>query len=220
MSSAADTNGQITYFSYDCVKNSASVDLSAAGSADLVYEISYKGTTARFSASGVKVPLDTKKMASYLDQAKDSLSIQYAAGDSASSVTQALTLPISVGSAGAIQVDWTSSNTSAIAPATSAGAASKVTRKRTDADVTLTATLYYKQLGKKSSSLLGTKTFDVTVKADPAKANEVEATVSVIGADVSGAQQTWVSPKSFRDLQEFDRGGYLCKGLCRCGSYL
>lgn len=197
VSSVADTNGQITYFSYDCVKNSASVDLSAAGSVDLVYEISYKGTTARFSASGVKVPLDTKKMASYLDQAKDSLSIQYAAGDSASSITRALTLPVSVGSAGDIQVDWTSSNTSAIAPATSAGAASKVTRKRTDADVTLTATLYYKQLGKKSSSLLGTKTFDVTVKADPAKANEVEATVSVIGADASGAQQTWASPKSF-----------------------
>lgn len=197
VSSVADTNGQITYFSYDCVKNSASVDLNAAGSVDLVYEISYKGTTAQFSAKGVKVPLDTKKMASYLEQAKESLAIKYATGDDASSVTQALTLPASVGSAGAIQVDWTSSNTSAITPATSAGAASKVTRKRTDTDVTLTATFYYKQLGKKSSSLVGTKSFDVTVKADPVKANEVEATVSVIGADASGSQQTWASPKAF-----------------------
>lgn len=192
---AGGDNGRITYFSYDCIKNSASVDLSAAGSVDLVYEISYKGTTARYTASGVKIPLDTKAMAGYLEQAKSSLAIGYASGDSASSVTQALNLPTSVGSAGAIQVEWSSSNTSTISPATSAGTKSKVTRGRTDASVTLTATLYYKQLGKSASGLSASKAFDVKVKADPEKAKEVEATVSIVGVDKAGDRETWVSPK-------------------------
>lgn len=80
----------------------------------------------------------------------DSLKIGYADGDSASSVTQAITLP-SMGSDNTV-IEWESSNPVVV---TSYGG---VVRQTTDCDITLTATI-----SKGTVSL--TKTFNIKVKA-------------------------------------------------------
>ena len=90
-------------------------------------------------------------------QAKDALTITYASGDSAGSVTRGITLPTA--GANEVMLTWASSNETAIDPATGA-----VTRPRPgegNAEVTLTATLT-----KNAES--DTKEFMLTVLAQPA----------------------------------------------------
>ncbi len=198
VSSASGTdNGAITYFSCDLAASDQSVDLAACGSVDLVYEIAYNGTTAEYSASAVKIPLDTAKMKEYLQAASESAGPGYAAGDSADSITQNVSLPGYADSGKNIKVTWTTSNDSAIKPAESADGESAVSRDKKDVSVTLTAKYYYEQLGSGARVPVITKTYNVTVKADPEKAKAVSAVVSVVGIDDSDASATWVSPDSY-----------------------
>ena len=198
VSAASGTdNGTITYFSCDLTSSDRSVDLTACGSVDLVYEITYNGTTAEYNAAAVKIPLDTAKMKEYLQSAGESAGPGYATGDSADSVTQNVTLPWYADSGKNIKVAWTSSNDSAIKPAESADGQSAVTRGKKDASVTLTAKYYYEQLGSGAKAPVVTKTYAVTVKADPEKAKAVSAVVSVVGIDDTDTSATWVSPDSY-----------------------
>ncbi|MDP2425202.1 MAG: lamin tail domain-containing protein [bacterium] len=84
-----------------------------------------------------------------LDAAKTALAIIFASGDSASAVTQNVTLPIAAGS---VTISWASSNPSLV---TVAGV---VTRPATDTVVTLTASLSL-------NAASGSKTFNITIKA-------------------------------------------------------
>jgi hypothetical protein len=99
--------------------------------------------------------------------AKAALTIGYAAGDSASAVTQSLTLPTS-GLDGST-IAWSSSNSAVV---TAAGA---VTQPVTgDASVTLTATI---TVGSTSD----TKAFSITVKAQMTDAQAVAAAKAALG---------------------------------------
>ena len=198
VSAASGTdNGTITYFSCDLTSSDQSVDLAACGSVDLVYEITYNGTTAEYRASAVKVPLDTAKMKEYLQATSENAGPGYAAGDSADSITQNVSLPWYADSGKNIKVTWTTSNDSAIKPAESADGESAVTRGKKDVSVTLTAKYYYEQLGSGAEAPVDTKTYVVTVKADPEKAKAVSAVVSVVGIDDADTSTTWVSPDSY-----------------------
>ncbi len=198
VSSADDgTNGTITYFSADIANASAEVDLSACGSVDLVYEISYNGTTAEFSASAVKIPLDTTKMKEYLQSVSEGFGPVYAAGDTADAITQDLTLPAYADSHKGIKVTWTSSSDAVLKPASSEDGKSTVSRGKKDTKVTLKAKLSFTQLGSGARYPTVTKTYEVTVKADPEKAKEVSAVVSVVGIDGEDANVTWAAPDSY-----------------------
>ena len=198
VSAASGTdNGTITYFSCDFTSSDQSVDLVACGSMDLVYEIAYNGTTAEYRASAVKIPLDTARMKEYLQATSENAGPEYAAGDSADSVTQNVSLPWYADSGKNTKVTWTSSSDSAIKPAESADRESAVTRGKKDVSVTLTANYYYEQLGSGAGAPVVTRTYTVTVKADPEKAKAVSAVVSVVGIDDTDASATWVSPDSY-----------------------
>ena len=99
---------------------------------------------------------DTESVAA----AKTALVITYAQGDSATSVTQDMTLP-ATGASGTT-ISWTSSDTTVIA---NDGA---VTRPAADATVTLTATITKNEASD-------TKTFTLTVKKDLSDAESVAA---------------------------------------------
>jgi|GEM_PF-2332449 len=81
-------------------------------------------------------------------RALKAISIGYAAGDSANSVTKNITLPAA---AGGLAITWTSNKTSVI------GADGKVTRQENNVSVTLTSAV-------KKGDINGRKTFTVTVK--------------------------------------------------------
>ncbi len=95
-----------------------------------------------------------------VDEAVDTVSIVFATGDNANSVTQNLNLPTTL--AGDIEIAWTSSNTAVIANN------GTVTRGFNDVTVTLTATLT-------KGDATATKDFTVTVKG-----HDVDAALAAI----------------------------------------
>ena len=98
--------------------------------------------------------------------AKAALAIGYAAGDSAASVTQNLTLPTT--GADGTTISWSSSNPAVV---TSAGVVTPLTTQ--DANVTLTATI---SIGTASD----TKVFPIIVKAKMTEAQAVAAAKSAL----------------------------------------
>lgn len=140
------------------VTNTGAVTRPAHGAGDVTLNIT--ATITKGTASDTKVFTITVKE-SLSDSAsvsadKDALNIIYAAGDSASSVAQTLTLPAS--GLNRTTISWSSSDTSVI---TNTGI---VTRPHNSIDVTiiLIATIY-------KGGISDTKTFTVTVLALKAK---------------------------------------------------
>ncbi len=147
-------------------------------------------------SSGGSAPLTpAEKVAA----AKTALAIEYAAGDSATSVTHSLTLPVT--GLGDATISWESSNTSVIS---NAGVVNQPIGA--DSTVTLTATI---TVGSSSD----TKTFVITVKAKMTEAEAVAAAKAALqihyawgdsassvtqnltlpASGVNGATVTWVS---------------------------
>ncbi len=110
-----------------------------------------------------------------VDEALDSVSLVFASGDSATSVTQNLTLPTTVGD---VQITWVSDNTAVISNA------GVVTRQTADTNVVLTATL---TLGDATATKDFTlKVLAIVVVIDPVEAlDAIEITGSLLGYTVS-----------------------------------
>jgi len=107
-----------------------------------------------------------------VDDALDAVSLVYASGDSATSVTQNLTLPTTVGD---VQISWASNNTTVVSNT------GVVTRQTADTNVILTATL---TLGDAS----GTKDFTVKVLAAVVVIDPVDAIADI---EITGSTLTY-----------------------------
>ena len=168
------------------VTATGSVTRPAAGSPDAT--ITLTATLAKSTASDTKDFVITVKALTVADDpaadvanAKAALAIGFASDDSASSVTQDLTLPAS--GANLVMITWASSASSVVSPS---GVVTRPAAGQSDANVTLTATL------SKGGST-DTKAFAVTVKALPvvddptADVAAAKAALAIVYASGDGA---------------------------------
>ena len=102
----------MTFFFID-PNDYTSYNIDGLRSADVVFELSRDGEKTEYYLpnKSVQVAWDEAKLQDLLDGAAESLQIGYAAGESADSVTQNVTLPYKAGSAKKFSVEWTSSDT-------------------------------------------------------------------------------------------------------------
>lgn len=169
-----DANGDVTFFFID-PNAYTGYNIDGLRRATVTFELSRDGETAEYAPSKTaEVAWDEAKLQSLLDDAAKSLSIGYSAGDSADSVTKAVTLPYRAGSANKFAVTWESSDASAVSVDGYGWSdyTGEVTRFSADRAVTLTATV---KLVSGNDSLSGTAEFPVTVMADPAKVEDEKA---------------------------------------------
>lgn len=174
VSSAADeTNGEVTFFYVDPDERSTSLGYTTLRTVSLSFELSRDGETFDTAGSyepSISVPWDDAKAESLLKRKAETLSIAFASGDAADSVTSAFTLPKKVEGASWSDVSWTSSDDS-IVKVTGTGFSSDytgaITRTASDRAVSLTATVSLPAYG--GPDVTAVKTFDVTVKGDPQK---------------------------------------------------
>lgn len=126
-------------------------DLNATPKVTLVSSVEDTARNAKSSQDGINATSDA---VASVAAAKSSLAITYAGGDSASNVTQNLTLPTSLNGT---TISWASDNTSVVA---NDGTVTRPASGQPSATVTLTATI-------QKGSTTDTKTFTVTVIAQP-----------------------------------------------------
>lgn len=162
------TNGDVTFFYID-PNNYTGYNIDGLRSADVVFELSRDGKTEHYQPNkSVQVAWDEAKLQDLLDSAAESLQIGYAAGESAGSVTQNVTLPYKAGSAKKFSVEWTSSDTERLSVSGYSweDKTGKVSRASSDRDVTLTAKV---TVTSGDIKLAGSHDFKLTVKGDPEK---------------------------------------------------
>lgn len=163
------TNGDVTFFFID-PNDYTSYNIDGLRSADVVFELSRDGEKTEYYLpnKSVQVAWDETKLQDLLDGAAESLQIGYAAGESADSVTQNVTLPYKAGSAKKFSVEWTSSDTERlfVSGYSWEDKTGKVSRASSDRDVTLTAKV---TVTSGDIKLAGSHDFVVTVKGDPEK---------------------------------------------------
>lgn len=163
------TNGDVTFFFID-PNDYTSYNIDGLRSADVVFELSRDGEKTEYYLpnKSVQVAWDEAKLQDLLDGAAESLQIGYAAGESADSVTQNVTLPYKAGSAKKFSVEWTGSDTERlfVSGYSWEDKTGKVSRASSDRDVTLTAKV---TVTSGDIKLAGSHDFVVTVKGDPEK---------------------------------------------------
>ena len=162
------TNGNVTFFFID-PNDYTGYNIDGLRSADVAFELSRDGKTEYYLPNkSVQVAWDEAKLQDLLDGAAESLQIGYAAGESADSVTQNVTLPYKAGSAKKFSVEWTSSDTERlfVSGYSWEDKTGKVSRASSDRDVTLTAKV---TVTSGDIKLAGSHDFVVTVKGDPEK---------------------------------------------------
>lgn len=162
------TNGDVTFFFID-PNDYTGYNIDGLRSADVAFELSRDGKTEYYLPNkSVQVAWDEAKLQDLLDSAAESLQIGYAAGESADSVTQNVTLPYKAGSAKKFSVEWTSSDTERlfVSGYSWEDKTGKVSRASSDRDVTLTAKV---TVTSGDIKLAGSHDFTVTVKGDPEK---------------------------------------------------
>lgn len=163
------TNGDVTFFFID-PNDYTGYNIDGLRSADVVFELSRDGEKTEYYLpnKSVQVAWDEAKLQDLLDGAAESLQIGYAAGESADSVTQNVTLPYKAGSAKKFSVEWTSSDTERlfVSGYSWEDKTGKVSRASSDRDVTLTAKV---TVTSGDIKLAGSHDFVVTVKGDPEK---------------------------------------------------
>ncbi|MGN0287726.1 MAG: immunoglobulin-like domain-containing protein, partial [Atopobiaceae bacterium] len=168
-------NGAITYYSADPDAVGAYAYTRLQTIDQLTYVITRDGQSVEYVAKNVRIPWDQQKATELLQQKADQLSIGYADGDSADSLTQDATLPYKAGNPTSTwtSVSWTSDSDAVTVDGYGwDDYTAKPTRGSTDQDVTLTAKV--SGLGNYGlpDDVSVTKTFKVTVKADPQKVQE------------------------------------------------
>lgn len=203
ISTADADNGAITYFSCDTSKVSNWNMSSLQTVSSITFALTRGDETATFTPNRTfQVPWDENAARAVLQAKADAITLGFADGDSADSVTQAFTLPASLSGASA---SWTASDSSVKVTGESWDSTLTATPARGSADtpVTLSATVSFTGYGMPDVAV--TKGFPITVKADPeavaaaqaALASKVEAsfTYDKVKAFSTGAavDQTAVS---------------------------
>ena len=165
ISTADADNGAITYFSCDTSKVSSWNMSSLQTVSSITFTLTRGDETATFTPNRTfQVPWDENAALAVLQAKADAITLGFADGDSADSVTQAFTLPASLSGASAT---WTASDGSVKVTGESWDSTLTATPTRGSADtpVTLSATVSFTGYGMPDVTV--TKDFPITVKADP-----------------------------------------------------
>ena len=204
ISSADDaTNGDVRFFFMD-PNDYSGYNLDGLRRATVTFELSREGEepVAYAPSKSVQVAWDEEKLQDLLDDAAEKLAIGYATGDSADSVTGSLTLPYKAGSKNKFSVAWESSDTQVV----SIGGygwedyTGKVTRRSSDAKVSLTAKVTVPSNVSSDLDLEGTAAHVVTVKGDQQKvAAEKAALEAKVEAGFTYANVTYSSTSDVAD---------------------
>lgn len=164
------TNGDVTFFYLD-PNASSGCSIDQLRRASVTFVLSRDGKSVEYKPTKtVEIAWNEGKLQDLLDNAAEQLSIGYATGDTAESVTQNLTLPYRAGANKKFSVEWTSSDTDALSVSGNGwdDYTGKVARKSSDREVTLTAKVSV--LSNVSDvKVTGGATHAVTVKGDPDK---------------------------------------------------
>ncbi len=164
------TNGDVTFFYLD-PNASSGCSIDQLRRASVTFELSRDGKSVEYKPTKtVEIAWNEGKLQDLLDNAAEQLSIGYATGDTAESVTQNLTLPYRAGANKKFSVEWTSSDTDALSVSGNGwdDYTGKVARKSSNREVTLTAKVSV--LSNVSDvKVTGEATRVVTVKGDPEK---------------------------------------------------
>ena len=164
------TNGDVTFFYLD-PNASSGCSIDQLRRASVTFVLSRDGKSVEYKPTKtVEIAWNEGKLQDLLDNAAERLSIGYATGDTAESVTQNLTLPYRAGANKKFSVEWTSSDTDALSVSGNGwdDYTGKVARKSSDREVTLTAKVSV--LSNVSDvKVTGGATHAVTVKGDPDK---------------------------------------------------
>lgn len=164
------TNGDVTFFYLD-PNASSGYSIDQLRRASVTFELSRDGKSVEYKPTKtVEIAWNEGKLQDLLDNAAEQLSIGYATGDTAESVTQNLTLPYRAGANKKFSVEWTSSDTDALSVSSNGwdDYTGKVARKSSNREVTLTAKVSV--LSNVSDvKVTGGATHAVTVKGDPDK---------------------------------------------------
>ncbi len=165
ISTADADNGAITYFSCDTDKVSSWNMSSLQTVSSITFTLTRGDETVTYTPNRTfQVPWDENAARAVLQKKADAIALGFAQGDSADSVTQAFTLPASLGGASAT---WTASDSSVKVTGESWDSTLTATPTRGSANtpVTLTATVSFTGYGMPDVTV--TKDFPITVKADP-----------------------------------------------------
>lgn len=164
------TNGDVTFFYLD-PNASSGCSIDQLRRASVTFELSRDGKSVEYKPTKtVEIAWNEGKLQDLLDNAAEQLSIGYATGDTAESVTQNLTLPYRAGANKKFSVEWTSSDTDALSVSGNGwdDYTGKVARKSSDREVTLTAKVSVLP-NVSDVKVTGGATHAVTVKGDPEK---------------------------------------------------
>ena len=164
------TNGDVTFFYLD-PNASSGHSIDQLRRASVTFELSRDGKSVEYKPTKtVEIAWNEGKLQDLLDNAAEQLSIGYATGDTAESVTQNLTLPYRAGANKKFSVEWTSSDTDALSVSGDGwdDYTGKVARKSSDRKVTLTAKVSVLP-NVSDVKVTGGATHAVTVKGDPDK---------------------------------------------------
>lgn len=176
ISTADADNGAITYFSCDTSKVS-SWNMSSLQTVDsITFSLIRGDETATYTPNRTfQVPWDENAARAVLQAKADAITLGFADGDSADSVTQAFTLPASLSGASAT---WTASDGSVKVTGESWDSTLTATPTRGSADtpVTLSATVSFTGYGMPDVTV--TKDFPITVKADPEAVASAQAALA------------------------------------------
>jgi hypothetical protein len=165
ISTADADNGAITYFSCDTGKVSSWNMSSLQTVSSITFTLTRGDETATFTPNRTfQVPWDEDAARAILQKKADAIELGFADGDSADSVTQSVTLPAYLSGA---RASWTADDSSTTISGYSWDDELTATPTRGSADkvVNLTATVSFS--GSSMPDVTVTKTFPVTVKADP-----------------------------------------------------
>lgn len=164
------TNGDVTFFYLD-PNASSGYSIDQLRRASVTFELSRDGKSVEYKPTKtVEIAWNEGKLQDLLDNAAEQLSIGYATGDTAESVTQNLTLPYRAGANKKFSVEWTSSDTDALSVSGNGldDYTGKVARKSSNREVTLTAKVSVLP-NVSDVKVTGGATHAVTVKGDPDK---------------------------------------------------
>ena len=164
------TNGDVTFFYLD-PNASSGCSIDQLRRASVTFVLSRDGKSVEYKPTKtVEIAWNEDKIQDLLDNAAEQLSIGYATGDTAESVTQNLTLPYRAGANKKFSVEWTISDTDALSVSGNGwdDYTGKVARKSSDREVTLTAKVSVLSIVS-DVKVTGGATHAVTVKGDPDK---------------------------------------------------
>ncbi|MDO4590137.1 MAG: DUF4430 domain-containing protein [Slackia sp.] len=178
ISTASDeTNGRITYASYDPGVFS-SWSLAQYCSFAMEFDLSYRGAYARWAQDGNTVlPWDDEACKTYLEQYASGVAVGFAQGDSADAVTADMTLPYKACSSDGTKLSWSevrwSSSDESVVKLADGGYRDYrgiVTRPSSDTQVVLTASLRVVTSGGPSVAV--ERSFPITVSGDADKVEQ------------------------------------------------